>query len=110
MPNPIKIKIITAHNQMSENPTNIEETTITKRRRITHHLSLSEELPTTTTGLTKARKLQLFALICMVLYLTFVSTRLPNVYLPLYNEEHNVTTAWTGVMMGSGEIRHFVTF
>ncbi|XP_063682574.1 MFS-type transporter SLC18B1-like, partial [Bolinopsis microptera] len=59
--------------------------------------------PTSTLDTTR-RKLITFVCICAFQTVTFLNFNLPYSFLPLYNEERNITTAWTGVILGGSPI------
>ena len=59
--------------------------------------------PTSTLD-TARRKLITFVCICVFTTVIFLNFNLPYSFLPLYNEERNITTDWTGVILGSCSI------
>ena len=65
---------------------------------------LPQEPTSTLDTFTARRKLITFVSICAFLTVTFLNFNLPYSFLPLYNEQLNITTAWTGVILGSTEI------
>ncbi|KAL5271649.1 hypothetical protein ACHWQZ_G002054 [Mnemiopsis leidyi] len=50
------------------------------------------------------KKRILFVAMCIFHILTFVFFNLPYTYLPLYNEERNISTSWTGLILGAAAV------
>ena len=53
---------------------------------------------------TSTKKCVLFVSICIFQNLTFISSNLPFSYLPLHDSERNVSTFWTGLILGASSL------
>ena len=65
---------------------------------------LPSEPTSTVDTFTARRKLITFISICAFQTVTFLNFNLPYSFLPLYSEDRNISTAWTGVILGSSHI------
>ncbi|XP_063688924.1 MFS-type transporter SLC18B1-like [Bolinopsis microptera] len=56
--------------------------------------------------LSRTRKVVLFGIITCVLFFAFVFYSLPAAFLPLYDQSHDVSSTWTGVLIGAGPLSY----
>lgn len=45
------------------------------------------------------------AIVTFVLFFAFVFYSLPAAFLPIYDQSHNVSSTWTGTLIGAGPLR-----
>ena len=46
----------------------------------------------------------IFLAVCLILFCSCLTFNLQNGFLPIYNADHNVTTTWTGAIIGAGPL------
>ena len=63
---------------------------------------MSKNLKTEVGTYQPLQKILLFSAICVLLFLACISYSLPNAFLPVFNEHHNVSTSMTGAALGAG--------